>query len=122
MFNSQRKRDMIIEQPMGYGFVKHKLTADNLKQIWSCQQKCGARIHTSADYRNVGDKNTIVALKVVKDHTCVPQINFFNERLIDRESKKEGRTRPFDKAGEIVNEVNDDILTKNGLPFSSKCS
>ena len=71
-------------------------------------------------------EKVLVALVVVKGHTCVPQINLFNERLIDRESKKEGRKRPFDGAGEIVNEVNDDILTKNrGFPSASelkKCS
>ena len=43
---------MIIEQPAGFGYIKHKLTKDELTQIWYCPKRCGARIHTSANYRD----------------------------------------------------------------------
>ena len=95
---SQMGGDMIIEQPMGFGYIKCKLTKDKSKQIWrcykdkwKCHKVCYARIYTIADYRNVGDKNCIVALKELEGHTCISNMNLLKEREIYRELKKEGK-------------------------------
>ena len=102
---------MIIEQPMGYGVCKKNVSVNGQIISWVCHKKgCKGRLKTSADYRNVGDKEKIIPIKIVNNHTCVPNVNLFNERLIDRESKREGQRDPFAGASNIVNTQCDKVL------------